>query len=386
MRLLEQLAGALVMLVVVADVYLTVLYARLGRGILSGRVATAVWVTFRAISRLSGGRSRSGKLLAFGGPTTVVLLVLTWAFGLTLGGALVMHPALGREIQASAGAIPTDFSQALLCSQNSLSIITTGDCSPRTAGFRWLYLANGIVGMAVLSLTISYLMQLYSALRERNTLGIKLELMTGQSGDAAELIAGLGPEGDFSVGMSALAEIAAELAAVKEAHHFYPILFYFRFDEPYYSVSRSTFVALDTVTLFKSALDAEAYARTVESSAVTQLWRAALMMVTSLERNVLGDDAVERAERMQPDAATRERWRRRHAAAVRRLHEAGIRTVRDEAAGAERYVELRSAWNGQIVNLSHSGAFDMAEVDRADDDPERSDRWPDFRSRRHALR
>src|SRR5690349_17529429 len=335
MDTLEQVAGAIVMLVVLADVFLTVLYARLGRGILSGRVATAVWYVFRFVGRHR--RDGAGKLLSFGGPTTVVLLVLTWAFGLTIGGALVMHPALGHAIQSPTGAIPTVFSEALLCSQNSLSIVTTGDCAPQTTAYRALFLANGVVGMFVLSLTISYLMQLYSALRERNVLGIKMQLMTGESGDAAELIAGLGPEGDFAHGASTLSEIAAEFAKVKESHHFYPVLFYFRFDEPFYSVSRASFIALDTVTLMKTVLDSDRYARTIETSAVTQLWRAALMMVEALEDNFLGDDAVKKADRIRPDADARERWRRRYVAAARRLREAGIRTAPDEEAGAERY-------------------------------------------------
>lgn len=43
----------------------------------------------------------------------------------------------------------------------------------------------------------------------------------------------------------------------KEAHHFYPVLFYFRFDDAYHSVSRSALVALDTVSLIRSALMTE---------------------------------------------------------------------------------------------------------------------------------
>ena len=128
MDTLERIAGIVVTLLVLADVFLTVLYARLGKGILSGRLATGVWVTFRFVA---GHRATSsGKLLSFAGPTLVVLLVLMWAFGLTLGGALIMHPALNHEIRASVGSMATDFSEALLCSQNSLSIVTTGDCSP----------------------------------------------------------------------------------------------------------------------------------------------------------------------------------------------------------------------------------------------------------------
>ncbi len=37
------------------------------------------------------------------------------------------------------------------------------------------------------------------------------------------------------------------MTGVKESHHFYPVLFYFRFREPFYSVSRSARLALDTV-------------------------------------------------------------------------------------------------------------------------------------------
>jgi hypothetical protein len=42
---------------------------------------------------------------------------------------------------------------------------------------------------------------------------------------------------------------------MKEYHHFYPVLFYFRFAESYYSNSKSSRMLLDTVSLLKSALD-----------------------------------------------------------------------------------------------------------------------------------
>ena len=43
---LEQLLGALLMLLVLADVYLTVLYARVGTGIISEKLARVVWRFF----------------------------------------------------------------------------------------------------------------------------------------------------------------------------------------------------------------------------------------------------------------------------------------------------------------------------------------------------
>ena len=58
------------------------------------------------------------------------------------------------------------------------------------------------------------------------------------------------------------------MRAVKESHHFYPVLVYFRFNEPYYRLSRLTTILLDAVTLIKSGLDDEEFASLKESAAV----------------------------------------------------------------------------------------------------------------------
>ena len=78
---------------------------------------------------------------------------------------------------------------------------------------------------------------------------MNIHLLSGCTGDAAELLARLGPQGQFSGGYTNLSELGVEMTQAKEAHHFYPVLFYFRFSDPYHSVSRSTLVALDTVSL-----------------------------------------------------------------------------------------------------------------------------------------
>src|SRR6185312_12772714 len=97
-----------------------------------------------------------------------------------------------------------------------------------------------------------------------------------ETGDAADALAGLFPQNRTEGGYSQLAEIGAEIAAVKESHHLYPVLFFFRFREPYYSVSRFTLVTLDLGSLIKSALDDEEYAWLKESAAVHQLLRGSM--------------------------------------------------------------------------------------------------------------
>ena len=366
---LEQVFGAGLFAAVLLDVFLTVLYARMGSSIIAGPLARLAWRVFRAASAPFG--RRRGVVLSFCGPAVLALLVTAWSLGLTLGAALVIHPALGSGIRsANGGESPTDFVAALDAAGNSLSVVGSGEFAPRTTAYRLLYLFNSLVGMSILSLTLTYLMQVYSALRERNVLGLKLHLATGETGDAAELLARIGPRGEFDTGL--LSETAAEVAAAKEGHHFYPVLFYFRFDTPIYSVSRVCLVALDAVTLIRTAL-ADRYAAVRQSAAVEQVERAAMKLLESLDRNFLGVTMPDPPA--EPDPETRHRWVRRYAAAVRRLREAGVETA-DEAAGAERYVALRARWDRYIRALAPAMAYRPHEIDPAGADPDPADRRP----------
>jgi hypothetical protein len=358
---LEQTLGAALELLVLLDVFLTVLYARMGTGIISYKLARLIWYALSRISEPFGpGR---GMILSFCGPLILVLLVAVWALGLSLGAALIMHPVLGAGIRAGNGETPIDFVTALVAGAGSLSLVGSSDFVPETTAIRLLFLFNSLAGMSAVSLTLTYLMQVYGALLRRNALGLQIDLLARETGDAAELIAGLGPEGRFESGYAVLATIASGATEMKEAHHFYPVLFYFRFRNPAYSISRSTLVAFDTVTLIKSGLDDGRYAWLKDSGTVDQLFRASMMLLITLEETFLPGGRPQ-AE-APPDAATLDRWRQRYFAALRRLRQAGIETVADEAAGAEQYLELRACWAPHIARLAPGMAYRPEEIDPA---------------------
>jgi len=377
----QQLLGALLALFILADVFHTVLYARIGSGLLSYRVARGVWIVFRSASSSSG--RRRGQILSFCGPSILIVVLGVWACLLTLGMALVIHPALGRAVTASSGPTPTDFVSALYAAGGSMSIVGGSNFSPHTGAFRLLYLFNSLVGMSVISLTLTYLMQVYTALFRRNATTFGIDLASGETGDAAELIAGMAPEGQISGGYTNLSEIAAQMVGVKESHHFYPVLFYFRFPQAAYSISRAALVSLDTVSLIKAGLSDGRYGWVKESTAVTQLWRACLHLITGLAETFIPDDFP--SPDGQPDPESRERWRRRYHAALRRLRQAGIETAEDEHAGAEEYVELRSHWQSHINALAPALAYTFDEIDTEGANPESSDLRLNFRGRRHSA-
>jgi len=348
---LEQLLGAGLMSVFLADIFLTVLYARAGTGLLAPRWNRLVWAVVRGASRLSI-RYRS-TILSFAGPLVVVALIAFWALGLTIGAALIIRPELGTSIRPSNGGTSTNFVTAMLVAGNSLSIVGGGDYSPHTSGTRILFLLNSLIGASVLSLVLSYLVQVYSALRERNALALTVDLMTGGTGDAAHMLAGLGPGGNFSSATSELGNLARSLALTKEAHHFYPLLFYFRFEEPVYSVSRFSFVLLDLTTLIDTALDRHKYGAFIQSASVKSVRECARLLLVTLNQNfpTIGNS--------HSSAVDIDHHKRSYSAALEVLRATGIETLAD----LDGYAAQRSEWEPFIRRIGPSFGFGLGQVE-----------------------
>jgi len=353
---LQQISGVVVVLLILLDVFLTVLYARMGSGLLSPRLARTVWLVFRALAR--SFPRHCDHIASFCGPVILVLLVFVWTAGLTLGNGLVFHPVLGSAIQSSSGKTATDFASALYAGGSSISIVGSGGFSPQSPRYRLIYLFNSIVGLSVTSLTLTYLMQIYSQLQQRNTFALKIYLATRRTGDAAVLVTGFAPNGEWNHGTSALWEIAAEMAATKEAHHFYPVLFYMRFAEHYYSISFAALILLDTVTIIRSALN-DQYASIKKLRALDQIWDGSLLLLTSLEETFLPEDAT---SSRQPGQKQKALWEGRIDNAIVELTAAGLATS-ERTDAREKYLELRSQWDSHIQRLAPSMLYSMQQID-----------------------
>ncbi|RFB88688.1 hypothetical protein B5K11_24770 [Rhizobium leguminosarum bv. trifolii] len=348
---LEQLLGAGVMVLFLVDIFFIVLYARAGTGLLAPKWNRLIWAVVSGASGLSS-RHRS-TILSFAGPLIVVALIVFWAFGLTVGAALIIRPELGTSIRPSSGNSPTDIVTALLVAGSSLSIVGGGEYSPHTSGTRILFLLNSLIGASVLSLVLSYLVQVYSALRERNALALTVDLMTGGTGDGAEMLARLGPDGDFSSAPSELGNLVRSLAMTKEAHHFYPLLFYFRFREPLYSVSRMSFILLDLTSLIGTTLDRQKHGALVQSASVASLYNCSRFLLETLDQN------FPTANKGHKDQASNKAIARSYAAALEVLQRAGINTQPD----AKRYADQRGQWEPLVGRVRPTLGYRMDEID-----------------------
>ena len=135
MAAIEQAVGIGIELLFLADIFLTVLYARANAGLLAPRVGRMVWRLFRVVGR---SIARPAEVLSLCGPAILIAVVAFWAFGLTLGAALIIHPELGRGVVSSGGATGTDFLTALEAGGASLTIVGAGGHSPATGSMQVL--------------------------------------------------------------------------------------------------------------------------------------------------------------------------------------------------------------------------------------------------------
>lgn len=93
---------------------------------------------------------------------------------------------------------------------------------PHTAGTRILFLVNSLIGASVLSFVLNYLVQVYSGLRERNALALTIDLMTGSTRDAAEMLVRLGVDGDSGDATTELSSLTRSLAGSQGSAPFLP--------------------------------------------------------------------------------------------------------------------------------------------------------------------
>lgn len=358
-RALPPCAGALIMLATIADVFLTVLHARIGTGVFSRLTAPGTWRAFKALGPLFG--EHRDKFLSFAGPVILGLLFAVWAGLLTLGAALCLYPNLGGSIRASGGETSTDFITALFAGGSSMSIVGTSNHTAHSPLAKLFYLFTSATGIAVASLTLTYLMQVYNALQRRHVLALRFDRASGSTGDAAHLLARLAPRDHFEGAYTILAELAGGLTAAKEALHFYPVLVCFRAPKPEHATPRVTLIALDTATLIETALGGE-HAWFKAAAPALELQESGTVLLKIIEGTSLRGGVP---DPRPPDAATERRWRARYAAAIDRLRDAGITTVEDPAAGADEYVRLRARWDHLPTAFAEFMAYPPDAVDPA---------------------
>lgn len=344
--------GALIVLIAVADVFFTVLFPASRHGPVRKPLTRLIWGFFRLSGKmLSGQRKRNFQ--SYSGPVVIALTMTSWFLLLATGFAMIFKPALGDGILDTLDWTGNGWNTAFYFSGFSLTTLGIGDVSADTPTYRLLSVLEAALGFSFFSMSISYFLSVYSNLGQRNAFAQGLHHLTGKTGNAACLLARLSDDGDLSPARQHFSDKAQFLREIGQAHRLYPVLRLFHYRDNEYALPRILLTALDTAALVRSALDEERYSRLVGSASLDDMEESAMALMNLLLEG--------RQPHSQPDLA--DSWRDRYAQALDRLRRAGVEVRRDEAAGADQYVAMRSRWDGSLRRLADYLLYDWEEVD-----------------------
>ena len=359
--ILSTIAGVALILLIVFDVYATVLHASARNGPVGERLNRAVWRLSRFIAiRLS--RVRRHMLLNIVGPVLMPLLVITYIILLVCAFALVYYPRIPEQFALTYPKAEVSWVDAIYFSGCTLTTLGYGDIVPRTTWLRFTSLFEAATGFALISLSIAYLLGVYSALERKRAVALSLYHQAGEGADVAGFITHHFVEGRFHGLREALRTSARNIQELLESHVEHPVIHYFHPREVYKSFPRILFLLLEACAVIRSTLDPEAYAelrnypevRTLEASARHVLGQ--LVEFLDLERRTKPRKLSE-AEKKEDER----RWRRRFTQTVERLEESGVKTCGVEA-GWEKYREQREEWETKLQRLALYLGYDWDEV------------------------
>lgn len=230
---LEVVAGLALTAATLSDIFTTILVPEPTRGLL--RVGARVRRLAMPVARLSWRRKRARRTNRFA-PAIFILAFAAWMLLLLLGFGLLAHAARHRFMPV------LDVGDAFYVAGSSLLTLGLSEVDAHGVA-RWLILATGLSGFAVVTATISYILQIQSALHQRESRVLTLGSLAGSPPSGLRLLEAaseLNVAGELETVFRTWRDWAA---AVLHSHVSSPVLIYF------HSVDRESdwLVALEAV-------------------------------------------------------------------------------------------------------------------------------------------
>lgn len=203
-------AGATLVLAVLVDIFHTL--ANPGRqGYLSKLVHTGAW--------------RLTRRSAWSGPVAMLAVIGIWGLGAALGWALVYWPHMPEGFSFPVGSPAAQdpaFLDALYVSLVTISTLGFGDVFPASGWLRVVNPLEAIFGFALLTVAISWVLQVYPALSRRRALALRLSVL--ERAGTRDVLRDLDP----AVASSLLHGLAADIVGARVDLGDYAETYYFR--------------------------------------------------------------------------------------------------------------------------------------------------------------
>ncbi|MCZ4602806.1 potassium channel family protein [Streptomyces sp. Lzd4kr] len=214
MKWLVSLVGAGLVMVSLRDLFHT-LWHPTRHGGLSRLVMTVLWRLARRI------RAR-GRVVGLVGPLAMVTVVGMWAGTVVIGWAVVYWPHMPEAFTFSPGSEAAQ--EPALLDSLYLSLVTVatlglGDIAPAEGWLRLVSPLEALVGFALLTATVSWVLEIYPALTRRRVLAIRLALLRDADPATGQL--------DSTAGALLLDSLATEVVRVRIDFTQYAEAYYF---------------------------------------------------------------------------------------------------------------------------------------------------------------
>ncbi len=216
--------GVLLVLVALRDVFDTLFHPH-GQGVVSAKLMRAVWQVTR---RLARGNHR---LLSYAGPLAFITVISAWGALVVLGFALIIWPHLPDSFAVGAGLDPArqgSFVDAVYLSMVDLTSLGFGDIVPTTDLLRLLAPLETLIGLGLLTASISWILLLYRVLSDYRSLSHEVALLTAADRSSPTGLAGIDP----SVSAGVLADLTSQVVAMRDDFVHSPIAYYFHPRDP----------------------------------------------------------------------------------------------------------------------------------------------------------
>ncbi|CAM5573100.1 potassium channel family protein [Streptomyces aurantiogriseus] len=232
MEWLVSLAGAGLVMAALRDLFHT-LWHPTRHGGLSRLVMTVLW-------RLARHLRVRGRVVGLVGPLAMVTVVGMWAVTIILGWAIIYWPHMPGAFTFTPGSKAAQ--QPALLDSVYLSLVTVatlglGDVVPAEGWLRLVSPLEALIGFALLTATVSWVLEIYPALSRRRVLAIRLALLQRADPSAQQL--------DCTVGATLLESLATEVARVRIDFTQYAEAYYFHDGEDHSSLAATIGYAAD---------------------------------------------------------------------------------------------------------------------------------------------
>ena len=216
--LLCLIAGIVVVALTLSDVFDTVVVPGGSRASLhvARRLSAAMLPVWKAV------RGRRRGLSAVFAPTILVGCFIIWMTLLDLGFALISWAARS-QFEPSLRS----FWDGLYLVGSSLVTVGLSHIHP-TGAARWVVLAAGFCGLAVMTMAVTYLLEVQSSISKRDVGIIKLNTVAGDPPSGLRLLEKYAMIGSAAELPAVLRECRDWCATVRQSHTAHPSLIYFQ--------------------------------------------------------------------------------------------------------------------------------------------------------------